>query len=152
FSTTRTGKEDKELWHRRFGHLNSQALLKLERLHMVKGLPELKSGTRGDDVCSVSLVGKQHKKPFPRRSTCQATSKLQLRRGVPITEFSSSSQQLTLQQNAVAEQKNRTLLNVVRCMLADTKVPNSFWCEAVAWSTYVLNRSPMLELHRSLVF
>ncbi|GKD82291.1 putative ribonuclease H-like domain-containing protein, partial [Tanacetum coccineum] len=37
----------------------------------------------------------------------------------------------TPQQNGVAEKKNRTLIEVARTMLADSKLPTTFWAEAV---------------------
>ncbi|KAK9941415.1 hypothetical protein M0R45_018018 [Rubus argutus] len=48
----------------------------------------------------------------------------------------------TPQQNGVSERKNRTILNMVRSMLAKGKIPKSFWPEAVNWSIHILNRSP----------
>nr|GEW02650.1 hypothetical protein [Tanacetum cinerariifolium] len=46
----------------------------------------------------------------------------------------------TLQQNRVAERKNRTLIEATRTMLADSFLPNTFWVEAVSTTCYVLNR------------
>ncbi|GJU27015.1 putative ribonuclease H-like domain-containing protein [Tanacetum coccineum] len=46
----------------------------------------------------------------------------------------------TLQQNGVAERKNRTLIEAARTMLADSFLPNTFWAEAVNTACYVLNR------------
>ncbi|GJY81087.1 putative ribonuclease H-like domain-containing protein [Tanacetum coccineum] len=46
----------------------------------------------------------------------------------------------TLQQNGVAERKNRTLIEAARTMLADSKLPTTFWAEAVNTSCYVHNR------------
>ncbi|GAU18821.1 hypothetical protein TSUD_228110 [Trifolium subterraneum] len=37
----------------------------------------------------------------------------------------------TPKQNGVSERKNRTILNMVRCMLDDKKIPNMFWPETV---------------------
>ncbi|GAU27929.1 hypothetical protein TSUD_160240 [Trifolium subterraneum] len=48
----------------------------------------------------------------------------------------------TPQQNGVSERKNRTLLNIVRSMLASRNVHKRFWPEALKWATHVLNRSP----------
>ncbi|GAU15733.1 hypothetical protein TSUD_235460 [Trifolium subterraneum] len=48
----------------------------------------------------------------------------------------------TPQQNGVSERKNRTLLNIVRSVLACRNVPKSFWPEALKWAAYVMNRSP----------
>ncbi|GJV08113.1 putative ribonuclease H-like domain-containing protein [Tanacetum coccineum] len=43
----------------------------------------------------------------------------------------------TPQQNGVAERKNRTLIEVARTMLADSKLPTTFWAEAVNTACYV---------------
>jgi transposase InsO family protein len=50
----------------------------------------------------------------------------------------------TPQQNGVAERKNQTVMNMVRCMLLERKIPKTFWLEAVNWTVYILNRSPTL--------
>ncbi|GKA73886.1 putative ribonuclease H-like domain-containing protein [Tanacetum coccineum] len=46
----------------------------------------------------------------------------------------------TPQQNGVAERKNRTLIEAARTMLVDSKLPTTFWAEAVNTACYVLNR------------
>ena len=48
----------------------------------------------------------------------------------------------TPQQNGVAERKNRTVMNLVRSMLSEKKIPKSLWAEVVNWIIYVLNRCP----------
>ncbi|GJR14485.1 ribonuclease H-like domain-containing protein [Tanacetum coccineum] len=45
----------------------------------------------------------------------------------------------TPQQNRVAERKNRTLIEAVRTMLADFKLPTTFWDEAVNTACFVQN-------------
>ena len=52
----------------------------------------------------------------------------------------------TPQQNGVAERKNRTVLNMVRSMIATKKVPKVFWTEAVRWTFYVFNRCPTVAV------
>ena len=52
----------------------------------------------------------------------------------------------TPQQNGVSERKNRTILNMVRSLLARGKIPKSFWPKAVNWSIHVLNRSPTFSV------
>ncbi|KAI3758865.1 hypothetical protein L6452_06437 [Arctium lappa] len=46
----------------------------------------------------------------------------------------------TPQQNGVAERRNRTLIEAARSMLADSKLPITFWAEAVNTACYVQNR------------
>ena len=52
----------------------------------------------------------------------------------------------TPQQNGVSERKNRTLMNIVRCLLNGRSVPKMFWPEAVKWASYVMNKSPTLSV------
>nr|GEU97279.1 ribonuclease H-like domain-containing protein [Tanacetum cinerariifolium] len=47
---------------------------------------------------------------------------------------------MTPQQNGIAERKNRTLIEVARIMLADSLLPILFWAEAVNTACYVPNR------------
>ncbi|KAI3758884.1 hypothetical protein L6452_06456 [Arctium lappa] len=46
----------------------------------------------------------------------------------------------TPQQNGVAERRNRTLIEAARSLLADSKLPITFWAEAVNSACYVQNR------------
>nr|GEU37614.1 reverse transcriptase domain-containing protein [Tanacetum cinerariifolium] len=46
----------------------------------------------------------------------------------------------TPQPNKVAERRNRTLIEAARTMLADSKLPTTFWAEAVNTACYVQNR------------
>ncbi|GJV86416.1 ribonuclease H-like domain-containing protein [Tanacetum coccineum] len=46
----------------------------------------------------------------------------------------------TLQENGVAERRNKTLIKAVRTMLVDSKLPTTFWAEAVNIAFYVQNR------------
>ena len=51
--------------------------------------------------------------------------------------------QLTIpEQNGVAERLNRTLVEMMRSMLADSELPKSFWAEALATAVYLRNQSP----------
>ncbi len=43
----------------------------------------------------------------------------------------------TPEQNGVAERMNRTLVECVRSMLADTKLPKKFWAEALSTATCI---------------
>ena len=46
------------------------------------------------------------------------------------------------QQNGVAERMNRTLVEMIRCMLHQSKTPLSFWGEALFTAVYIRNRVP----------
>lgn len=50
----------------------------------------------------------------------------------------------TPQQNGVTERKNRSIMNMVRSMLSEKKIPKTFWSKAVNWTIHVLNRCPTL--------
>jgi hypothetical protein len=52
-----------ELWHRRYAHINYQALPFLKK--MVEGIPELQSTHEG--ICKGCALGKNIKKPFPSK-------------------------------------------------------------------------------------
>ena len=56
------------------------------------------------------------------------------------------ARQLTIlympQQNGVAERMNRTLLDMVRSMVAQAKLPISFWGDALMTTAYILNIVP----------
>lgn len=209
------------LWHQRYGHLSYKGLRTLSYRKMVVGLPVIATSKV---TCEACMKGKQHRAPFPKRSTWRATKRLQLIHsdicgpvtpasnsqkrylltfiddytrktwiyflleksetfyqfklfkasvekecGLPIKclrtdrggEYKSTKfkvfckeqgikRQLTMaytpQQNGVAERKNRTIMNLVRAILVDKKIPKTFWPEAVQWVNHVLNRSPTLAV------
>ena len=49
---------------------------------------------------------------------------------------------MTPQQNGLVERMNRTILERVRSMLSNAKLPTSFWAEAVNTAVYLINRCP----------
>ncbi|GJY94975.1 putative ribonuclease H-like domain-containing protein [Tanacetum coccineum] len=53
----------------------------------------------------------------------------------------------TPQQNGVAERRNRTLIEAAKTMLADSKLPTTFWAEAVSTACYVQNRVLVVKPH-----
>lgn len=52
----------------------------------------------------------------------------------------------TPQQNGIAERKNRTLVEMARCMLLESGLPPSLWAEAIAAANHVRNRCPTRSL------
>ena len=45
-------------------------------------------------------------------------------------------------QNGVAERRNRTLIDMIRSMKSNTKLPQYLWSEALRTTVYILNRVP----------
>lgn len=66
------------------------------------------------------------------------TTKLLNSEGIQ-TQFTAPS---TPQQNGVAERKNRSLVEMARCMLLDAKLSRTFWAEAINMANYLQNRLP----------
>ncbi|GKE68817.1 putative ribonuclease H-like domain-containing protein [Tanacetum coccineum] len=53
----------------------------------------------------------------------------------------------TPQQNGVTERKNMTLIEAARTMLADSKLPTTFWAKVVNTACYVQNRVLVVKPH-----
>nr|GEX26178.1 retrovirus-related Pol polyprotein from transposon TNT 1-94 [Tanacetum cinerariifolium] len=53
----------------------------------------------------------------------------------------------TPQENRVAERRNRTLIEAARTMLVDSKLPTTFWAEAVNTACYVQNKALVTKPH-----
>ncbi|GJS69457.1 putative ribonuclease H-like domain-containing protein [Tanacetum coccineum] len=58
----------------------------------------------------------------------------------------------TPQQNGVVEKRNRTLIKASRTMLADSKLPTTFWSEVVNIACYVQNRVLVVKPHNKTPF
>ena len=52
----------------------------------------------------------------------------------------------TPQQNGVVEQKNRTIMEMTRCLLHDKDLPKKLWAEATSTTVFLLNRLPLKTL------
>lgn len=55
----------------------------------------------------------------------------------------------TPQQNGVAERKNRSLIEMARCMLEDAGLEKIFWAEAVNTAVYLQNRLPSRSISKT---
>lgn len=53
------------------------------------------------------------------------------------------------QQNGVVERRNRTVVEMSRCMLKQRNLPTNLWGEAVAAAIYTLNRSSTRALKKT---
>ncbi|GJR91194.1 putative ribonuclease H-like domain-containing protein [Tanacetum coccineum] len=133
--------DESNIWHRRLGHVNFRTMNKLVRGNLVRGLPAKLFEI--NQTCVACQKGKQH-----RASCIENLIDLRVKviRCYNGTEFKNRvmnqfceikgikrefSVARTQQQNGVAERKNRTLIEAARTMLADLKLPTTFWAEAV---------------------
>lgn len=58
----------------------------------------------------------------------------------------------TPQQNGISERKNRTLIEMARCMMHQAGSPPAFWAEAVHTANYIRNRCPTATLNGQIPF
>nr|GEW16166.1 ribonuclease H-like domain-containing protein [Tanacetum cinerariifolium] len=99
---------ESNLWQKRLGHINFKTMNKLVKGNLVRGLPS--KIFKNNHTCVAYQKGKQHRASWIK------------------IEFSVAR---TPQQNGVAKQKNRTLIEAAKTMLADLLLPIPFWVEAV---------------------
>nr|GEW80865.1 ribonuclease H-like domain-containing protein [Tanacetum cinerariifolium] len=121
--------DESNLWHRRLGHINFKTINKLVKGNLVRGLPT--KVFENHNTCVAYKKGKQH------RASCKTKPGIKREFSVPRT----------LQQNGIAERKNRTLIEAARTMLADSLLPIPFWAEAVNTAYYVENRVLVTKPH-----
>lgn len=58
----------------------------------------------------------------------------------------------TPQENGVAERKNKTIVEMAKCLMHEKKIPLEFWVEAVNIAVYILNRCPTRALEKKTPF
>ncbi|GKA38048.1 putative ribonuclease H-like domain-containing protein [Tanacetum coccineum] len=152
--------DESMMWHRRLGHLNFKTINKLVRNNLVRGLPSKSfendhsyvaclKGKQHKASCKNKLVNSVYKPLhtlhmdlFGPTSVSSLNHKWLIWGGVEFKnrdmddfctkkgikrEFSNAR---TPQQNGLAERRNKTLIKAARTMLADAKLPVTFWAEA----------------------
>ncbi|GKB28085.1 ribonuclease H-like domain-containing protein [Tanacetum coccineum] len=134
--------DESKLWHRRLDHLNFKTMNKL-----VKGNLDETSGILKSFITGIeNLV--DHKVKVIR---CDNGTEFQNREMNQFCEMKGILRQYSVagtpQQNGVAERRNRTLIEAARTMLADSKLPTTFWAEAVNTACYVQNRVLVVKPH-----
>ncbi|GJW76491.1 putative ribonuclease H-like domain-containing protein [Tanacetum coccineum] len=156
---TKDTPDESNLWHWRLGHVNFKTINKLVKGNLVRGLPSKLFEI--NQTCVAYQKGKQH------IASCIENLidlKVKVIRCDNETEFKNKvinqfcemkgikrefSVARTPQQNRVAERKNKTLIEAVRTMLADSKLPTTFWAEVVNTSYYVQNRDTLPKSNHS---
>ncbi|GJW86845.1 ribonuclease H-like domain-containing protein [Tanacetum coccineum] len=144
--------DESMLWHRRLGHVNFKTINNFVKENLVRGLPS--KHFENDQTYVACLKGKQHKASFDKKVKI---IRCDMNRVQEITIYEVICKQKdikrefsiarTPQQNGVAERRNRTLIEAARTMLADSKLPTTFWAEAVNTACYVQNRVLVVKPH-----
>ncbi|KAK1429938.1 hypothetical protein QVD17_12293 [Tagetes erecta] len=154
--------DESQLWHRRLGHSNFRNMNRLVTGNHVVGIPSKKFSTT--DLCPACLKGKQHRMSFKSKQENSISKPLQMlhmdlfgptnvqsigKKSYcfviidDFTRFSWCSKNASTKR--VAERKNRTLIEAARSMLADAKIPITFWDEAIATACFVQNRTLLVQ-------
>ncbi|GJT50932.1 putative ribonuclease H-like domain-containing protein [Tanacetum coccineum] len=164
--------DESKLWHRRLGHINFKTMNKLVKGNLVRGLPSKKF--KNDQTCVACQKGKQHRASSTKDETsgilkcfiigvenlidkrvkvirCDNGTEFKHKEMNQFCERKGIKREFSIartpHQNKVAERKNRTLIEAVRTMLADSKLPTTFWAEAVNTVCYVQNRVLVTKPH-----
>ncbi|GJW73174.1 ribonuclease H-like domain-containing protein [Tanacetum coccineum] len=103
--------DESNLWHRRLGHINFKTMNKLVKGNLVRGI-ENQINHR------VKIIRCDNGTEFKNKEMNQFCEMKGIKREFSVVR--------TPQQNGVAERKNGTLIEVVRTMLADSKLPTTF--------------------------
>ncbi|GJY99079.1 putative ribonuclease H-like domain-containing protein [Tanacetum coccineum] len=154
---------ESNLWHRRLGHVNFKIMNKLVRGNLVRGLPpKLFEITQ---TCVACQKGKQHIASCKTKiasSISQALEMLHIDLFGPTFVKSLMKKMYCLvvtdafsrtpQQNGVTKRKNKTLIEAARTMLADSKLPTTFWAETVNTACYVQNRVLVIKPHNRTLY
>nr|GEV20684.1 hypothetical protein [Tanacetum cinerariifolium] len=106
--------DESNLWHRRIGHINFKTINKLVRGNLVRGIENQMDHKVKTIRCDNGIEFKN----MIMNEFCKMKS---IRRKFSVA--------MTPQKNGVAKRKNRTLIEAARTMLADSKLPTTFWAE-----------------------
>eukprot|EP00253_Pinus_taeda_P008421 PITA_08421 len=160
-----------EIWHRRFSHLHYKALpdvrqmvigmpeFQLEKEGVCPGCAEgkLKRGPFPSSQSKTSDILQLVHSDISALIENQTEKKFKILRTDNGTEYESNefhdfckeagikrenTTPYTPEQNGVVERKNRIIMEAVRAMLHDQKIPKFLWAEAANTIVYVQNRCP----------
>nr|GEW26072.1 hypothetical protein [Tanacetum cinerariifolium] len=147
--------DESMLWNRRLGHLNFKTMNRLVRHNIVRGLPS--KCFENDHTCTACLKGKQHKASYKSKLVNSVTKPLHTLHmdlfGPTSDETSGILRKFITKIENLKDLKvkitrrNRTLIEAARTMLADAKLPVTFWAEAVNTACYVQNRVLVNKTH-----
>ncbi|GJQ95123.1 putative ribonuclease H-like domain-containing protein [Tanacetum coccineum] len=156
--------DESKLWHKRLGHLNFKTMNKLVKGNLIRddysrfswvfflATKDETSGILKSFITGVENLIDQRLKvirydngtEFKNKEMNQFCERKGIKR-----EFSVARNP---QQNEAAERKNRTLIEADRIMLADSKLPTTFWAKVVNTACYVQNRILVIKPHNKTLY
>ncbi|GJT40734.1 putative ribonuclease H-like domain-containing protein [Tanacetum coccineum] len=154
--------DESMLWHRRLGHINFKNINKLVKDKLVRVVIDDYSKFTWVFFLTTKDETSEIIKNFIKEIENLVDKKVKIIRSNNGTEFKNKVMDdfcrengikreyivaRTPQQNSVAEMRNRTLIEVARTLLADSKLPTTFWAEAVSIACYVQNRVLVVKPH-----
>ncbi|GKD50704.1 putative ribonuclease H-like domain-containing protein, partial [Tanacetum coccineum] len=169
--------DESNIWHRRLGHLNFKTMNKLVRGNLVRGLPsklfeinqtcvtchkgkQHRASCNTKTVSSISqplqmlhmdLFGLTFVKSLMKKMYCLVVTDDFSRVMNQFCEMKGIKREFSVartpKQNRVAKRKNKTLIEAARTMLADLKLPTTFWVKAVNTACYFQNRVLVIKPH-----
>ncbi|XP_057996597.1 uncharacterized protein LOC131175917 [Hevea brasiliensis] len=125
--------DDSWMWHRKFGHYNMNSLRSMQNQDMVRDMPEI-SICNEQSGCVIKALRSDNGKEY----TSNEFDKLCEEAGIK----NQLSVPYSPQQNGVSERKNKTIVEMAKCMLKMKGLPKEFWAEAEYTAMYLLNRLP----------
>ncbi|XP_052484519.1 uncharacterized protein LOC128039853 [Gossypium raimondii] len=164
-----TSIDDSKLWHQRLGHANFKSMAQMVN----EGLAEnFTNSVKNDEVYEIYfLKQKSEVAPvflkFKVVAKTETGCKLKTLRSDNGTEYTSAQFQAkcedagikhqltnvyTPQQNGVNERKNRSLMDMARCLLFEKNLPKTLWAEVVNTAVYLQNRLPTKALAQKTLF
>ncbi|GJT48457.1 putative ribonuclease H-like domain-containing protein [Tanacetum coccineum] len=136
----------------------SQVLLRVPRKNNMYSVDLKNIVPKGGLTCLFAKATSDESKLWHRRlghlnfKTMNKLVKRNLVRGLPSKLFENDQTCVACQKGkqhraSFAKRRNRTLIEVARTMLADSKLPTTFWAEAVNTAYYVQNRMLVVKPH-----
>ncbi|XP_040938069.1 uncharacterized protein [Gossypium hirsutum] len=134
--------DESKLWHKRLDHVNYKSMAQLTKEDLVENFT--------DSVEKEEVV-----KYFKATAETEIGGMLKTLRFDNGTEYTSAMFQnfcdkvsikhqltntYTPQQNGVSERKNRSLMDMAKCLLFERNLPKTLWAEAINTVVYLQNR------------
>ncbi|GJT13771.1 putative ribonuclease H-like domain-containing protein [Tanacetum coccineum] len=129
--------DESMLWHKRLGHINFKNINKLvkDNLILKNFIKEIENLVDK----KVKIIRSDNGTEFKNKVMDGFCREKGIKREYIIAR--------TLQQNGLAKRRNRTLIEAARTMLADSKLPTTFWAEAFSTTCYVQDRVLVVKPH-----